>query len=309
MRLEAARISLAGAVAGVGTAGMGATEPARIIDQLIAERTMGLAKNPLWPIARPFLYRFFNYPQAVAMAEAVANMSGYASLSHISDILKLDISVRGIERLPASGAFILAPTHPTGIPDGIAVFDMIKHVRPDFAIFANRDAVRVNERFRDHIIPVEWRPAQKTRAKSRDTLEMTARAFADGRAIVLFASGRIAYWHEDRLTERPWQTSLVSLARRYDVPVVPANITARNSGLFYLLSKYSTELRDMTLFHELLNKKSSVFNITIGHPIPAAELEGDQADVTSRLQHHAEHELKADPDARFLGSGSIAAAA
>jgi putative hemolysin len=288
---------------------MAASEPAQIMDQLIAERTIGLSKNPLWPIVRPFLYRFFNYPQAVAMAEAVSGMSGYNSLAHISDLLKLDITVSGLDRMPRSGAFILAPTHPTGIPDGIAVFDIVKNVRRDFAIFANRDAIRVNERFRDHIIPVEWRPDQKTRAKSRDTLEMTARAFADGKAIILFASGRIAYWHEDRLTERPWQTSLVSLARRYNVPVVPANITARNSGLFYLLSKYSTELRDMTLFHELLNKKSSAFTITVGHPIPAAELDGDQAEVTARLQYHAEHELRANPDARFAGIAPLAAAA
>lgn len=301
MRFEAARISLAGAVAGVGFSGMGASDQARIIDQLIAERTVGLASNPFWPMIRPLLYRFFNYPQAVAMAEEVSGLSGFASLAYISDLLDLDITVTGLERMPATGAFILAPTHPTGIPDGIAVFDIMKDVRRDFVIFANRDAVRVNERFRDHIIPVEWRPEHKTRAKSRDTLEMTARAFAVGRAIVLFPSGRIAYWHEDRLTERPWQTSLVSLARRYEVPVVPANITARNSGLFYLLSKYSTELRDMTLFHELLNKKSSAFTITIGHPIAADALDGDQAEVTARLQHHAEHELRADPDARFAG--------
>jgi len=309
MRFEAARISIAGAVAGVGFAGMGASEPARIIDQLIAERTVGLARNPLWPVMRPLLYRFFNYPQAVAMAEHVTGLSGYHSLAYISDLLDLDITVTGLDRLPKSGGFILAPTHPTGIPDGIAVFDMIKTARPDFAIFANRDAIRVNDRFRDHIIPVEWRPEHKTRAKSRDTLEMTARAFNDGRAIVLFPSGRIAYWHEERLTERPWQTSLVSLARRYEVPVVPANITARNSGLFYLLSKYSTELRDMTLFHELLNKKSTAFTITIGHPVPVAELEGDQAEVTARLQHHAEHELRADRDARFCGLEPKAAAA
>src|SRR5690606_30504181 len=127
--------------------------------------------------------------------------------------------------------------------------------RPDFAIFANRDALRVNPRFRSHIIPVEWREAEKSHAKSRDTLEMTAKAFAAGKAIVLFPAGRIAYWHEDRLTERPWQPSVVAMARRYQVPIIPVNITARNSGLFYFLSKFSTELRDMTLFHELLNKK------------------------------------------------------
>src|SRR5690606_9771246 len=122
-----------------------------------------------------------------------------------------NISTRGKENIPASGAFILAPNHPTGIADGIAVFDLMKDVRPDMAIFANRDALRVNQNFRDLVIPVEWRPGEKSHAKSRDTLEASARAFAAKKAIVLFPAGRIAYWHHDRLTERPWQPSVVAL--------------------------------------------------------------------------------------------------
>ena len=111
------------------------------------------------------------------------------------------------ENLPASGGFILAPSHPTGIADGIAVFDFLKTARPDMAIFANRDALRVAPGFRDLIIPVEWRQGEKTLSKSRDTLEMTARAFSGKKVVVLFPSGRIAFWNEGRLTERPWQSS------------------------------------------------------------------------------------------------------
>ena len=309
MRLQTTFATFADVIGGAGLAGRARSEAARAVDQLIAERTVGLARNPLWPVARPLLYRLFHYRQAIEMAETIAPMPGWQALAHISDLLRLDIKVTGIERIPSRGAFILAPTHPTGIADGIAVFDLIKNVRPDFAVFGNRDALRVNDRFRDHVIPVEWRPGEKTRAKSRDTLEMTARAFADEKAIILFPAGRIAYWHEDRLTERPWQSSVVSLARRYEVPVVPANITARNSGLFYLLSRYSTELRDMTLFHELLNKKASAFAITIGQPIAPEALDGEATEVAALLQQHAEHALKADPDARFVGTGEAQAAA
>ena len=44
-------------------------------------------------------------------------------------------------------------------------------------------------------------------------------------------------------------------------------MSARNSGLFYWLAKWSTELRDMTVFHELLNKKGDLFEFTIGNLI------------------------------------------
>jgi len=270
-----------------------------IIDQLIQERATRMSKTSLWPLLRPILYRAFQYRRAVSLADEIAAMSGHAAMGHLSALLSLDAGVTGLSNIPSSGGFILAPSHPTGIADGIAVFDLLKNIRPDMAIFANRDAQRVAPGFRDLIIPVEWRQDEKKHAKSRDTLEMTARAFMQKRAIVLFPSGRIAYWHEGKLTERPWQTSLISLARRYDVPVVPARMTARNSGLFYFLSKYSTELRDMTIFRELLNKKDRSYSIVIGRPIPAANLEGEPGEVIARLQEHTVFGLAADPDACF----------
>jgi len=281
---------------------LAASEPPHIVDQLIAERTTHLSRHPLWPLARPLLYRFFHYRQAVVMADQIADLSGWDAMAFISTLLSLKVSAVGEEHIPKKGAFILAPTHPTGIADGIAIFDLMKRLRPDMAIFANRDALRVNPNFRDIIIPVEWRINEKSHAKSRDTLEMTARAFAESKAIVLFPSGRIAYWNEDKLTERPWQPSVVALARRYEVPVVPVNMTARNSGLFYLLSKYSTELRDMTLFHELLNKKGRSFHMTIGKAIAPAMLNGGEpAEVAARLQHHTVTLLAENPDAEFIG--------
>lgn len=270
-----------------------------IVDQLIAERTTHLSQHPLWPLARPLLYRIFHYRQAVAMADDIAELSGWDAFTYISALLSLDMKTRGVENIPASGGFILAPTHPTGIADGIAIFDLLRNRRPNFAIFANRDALRVNPRFRGHIIPVEWREGEKSHAKSRDTLEMTAKAFAARKAIVLFPAGRIAYWHGDKLTERPWQPSVVAMARRYEVPIVPVNITARNSGLFYLLSKYSTELRDMTLFHELLNKKDFGFSIIIGRPVPPEAVEGDAAAAAGRLQAHTIETLPRDANAIF----------
>ncbi|EKF18754.1 GNAT family N-acetyltransferase [Nitratireductor pacificus] len=278
-----------------------APDTPHVVDQLIAERTTHLSQHMLWPLAQPFLYRFLHYRQAVAMADKVAELPGWEAFSYISGLLSLEISARGMENIPATGGFILAPTHPTGIADGIAVFDLMRDHRRDLAFFANRDALRVNPRFRDLVIPVEWRAGEKSHAKSRDTLEMTAKAFGAGKAIVLFPSGRIAYWNKDKLTERPWQPSVVALARRYEVPVVPVNITARNSGLFYLLSRYSSELRDMTLFHELLNKKGRAISMTIGKPIAPEALGGEPADVAARLQEHAVTRLREDPQATFEG--------
>lgn len=270
-----------------------------VVDQLIAERAVGLSSHLLWPLMRPLLYRFLHYSAAVRMADEIAPLTGRGVLDYVSQLLSLDIQVTGTEHIPAKGGFILACSHPTGIADAIAAFDVLKAKRSDIAIFANRDALRVNPRLGDMLIPVEWRAGEKSHAKSRVTLEKTARAFADQRAIMLFPSGRIAFWDKDHVEERPWQTTAIALARRYQVPIVPVSMTSRNSWLFYFVSPRSTELRDMTVFHELLNKKHKRFALNVGKSVMPEVLEGDVVDLTRRLQHHTVNALRDDPQAEF----------
>jgi len=116
---------------------------------------------------------------------------------------------------------------------------------------------------------------------------------------VLFPSGRIAYWNEGKLTERPWKISAVSLARKHNLTVVPLHIVSRNSGLFYWLAKHSTELRDMTVFHELLNKKQQTFSFTVGHPIEPEALDGDPLEVTKALEAHTVQHMAEDANTVF----------
>ncbi len=275
-------------------------KPGHIVDTLIAERGQKIVRHPLWPLMRPFLYTLLRYNKAIEFANDVANMPGFQSFEYMSNLLKLDIGVTNAERIPASGGFILVSNHPTGIADGVAVFDLLKTRRPDMMFFANRDAVRVNPRFAEMIIPVEWREEFKSKLKARETLQLTNHAVKEGKATVLFPSGRIAYWANGRLNERPWKTSAVGLARKYGLPILPVHMTARNSGLFYWFAKWSTELRDMTVFYELLNKKGDRFDFVIGNLIPAEELDGDLNEVTKALEKHTVYDMATDGASRFV---------
>jgi putative hemolysin len=274
-------------------------KPGHIVDTLIAERGEKIVHNPLWPVMRPFLYTLLRYAKAIEFANDIANMPGFQAFDYLSGILQLDINVRNGERIPAQGGFILVSNHPTGIADGVAVFDLLKNTRPDMMFFANRDAIRVNPRFAEIIIPVEWREEHKTKLKARETLQLTTRAVQEQKATVLFPSGRIAYWANGRLNERPWKTSAVGLSRKYNLPILPVNMTARNSGLFYWFAKWSTELRDMTVFHELLNKKGDRFDFTVGNLIEPEQLSGDPVEVTAALERHTVHALATDGNAAF----------
>jgi putative hemolysin len=271
-----------------------------ITDQLIAERGQKIVKSRWWPLIRPVLYRILHYDDAVRMADEIGPLPGRAAMEYASNLLSLDLDVSGVDRIPRDGAFVMAVNHPTGIADGVAIFEALKRVREDVAIFTNRDALRINPRLSEFLIPVEWREDFRDRPKMRETLRLTSLAFKEGRAVVMFPSGRIAYWKDGRLNERPWQSTAVTLARKHGVPILPVNVRSRNSGLFYWFADWNTELRDMTVFHELLNKRGKTFRITIGSLIPYDRFaDGEAADVTQSLQGYVVDRLAEDPDARF----------
>lgn len=276
------------------------TSRPHIIDVLIAERAPKLAATPVWPLLRPLLYLVLDYAKAVRMADAIAPLSGEAALDHIAGELALKVTARGLERIPASGRAIAVCNHPTGIADGMAVYDVLQPARPDLCFYANSDAHRVAPRLSDVLIPVEWVEAKRTRERTRETLLLTRKAMEAERLLVIFPAGRLARRQPDgRLCDPPWQPSAVSLARRYEAPVLPMHLAGPWSALFHFFNRFSTELRDMTLFHEFLNKQGRAFTVTVGHPISPGKLDPDAARATADLKRYVERTLPADPDRSF----------
>jgi putative hemolysin len=271
-----------------------------VVDALIAERAPKLAKSPLWPVLRPLIYAVLDYGRARRMADAIAGLSGRAALEHVSRLLRLKVAAQGLAQIPHTGRVIVVCNHPTGIADGIAVYDALKALRPDLCFYANSDAHRVSPRLREVLIPVEWVEARRTREHTRSTLLLTREALEAERCLVIFPAGRLARRRPDgRLRDLAWAPSAVSLARKYEAPVVPLHIAGPWSALFHALDRVSPELRDMTLFHELLNKAGRRFRLTTGAAIAPDALEGDPACATARLKAHLEEALPGDPGRAF----------
>lgn len=270
-----------------------------MVDQLIEERAPGLAASPAWPVVSFLLRPLLNYRAARRMADAIAPLEGTAALDHVSGLLRLDARACGIERVPARGACLVMANHPTGIADGIAMYDVLHPRRPDLCFFANADSLRVCRGLDDVIVPVVWPAEKRTPASSKVTLRKARQAFDAERAVVVFPAGALARRKDGRIQDPPWEHSAVALARRHAVPIVPVHVTGPFPRLFHLFDRFSSELRDVTLFHELLNKVGGAYRLTFGHPIAAGDLEENNEAATMRLKDHVERVLPHDPDARL----------
>lgn len=265
-----------------------------IVDRLIEERAQRLRRVPaLWPVLKPALYPLLGYRQAIRMADTIAPMAGLDVLHHLSDTLRLDVRVSGIEHLPASGLAVVTANHPSGIADGIAVFDAVRRVRDDVSFFANRDAIRVAPGLADVIVPVEWVASRRDHARGRETVRHLVQAFRSERLVVIFPSGRLARPSVRGLVEREWLPTAVSLAQKYRAPLVPMHIHGRNSWLYYLFYAIHHELRDMTIFRELLNKRGRSYRIRLGAPVAP---DGDAREVTAALRRFVTRKMPAGAD-------------
>lgn len=274
-----------------------------IVDVLIEERAPKLSGGNLWPLVRPPLYTVLNYKKAIRMANQIAPMSGREALESVSQLLSVQLDVTGIERMPREGPFLLLSNHPTGITDGVAMYDAIKPHRPDALFYANSDALRVCSRFDEVLIPVEWLPSKRTRDRTRLTLKMTDEALEQGRPIVIFPAGRLARMRDGRLLDPEWMPTAASLARKYALPIVPVHMSGPYSFWFHTFAKVSAELRDITLFHELLNKQGKTYKLTFGPLIPAAHASGEAPSVIRKLKYYIERVLPNAPDAPFDPAG------
>ena len=268
-----------------------ATPAPHIVDALIEERAPKLAASPLWPLMRLGLYRILGYQRARRMADRIAPMQGVEALDYVSSLLALKVTAKGLERLPRTGAAIVIANHPTGIADGVAAYDALKTVRSDLVFYANGDAHRVCAGFEGPLIPVELNATKRSREATRRTLHATNAALEAGKMLVIFPAGRLARVRSGVFIDEPWTPTAVSLARKFAAPVLPMHVDGPWSTLFHFFDRFSGELRDITLFQELLNKKGRAFRLTVGEAIDAARIPGEPPEATLLLKAYVEGPL------------------
>lgn len=271
------------------------------LDPLIAERAPWLySPKAHHRLARRLMMGILHYPRTIDLGAEFRDLPTPEIMRRMTQLIVRDVRVEGMENLPATGPALIVSNHPTGIADGIVMHAMMSPLRDDLFIYANYDMIRVLPQTEDFIAPVEWRLEKRSHAKTKATMDYTRQALEAGRIGLIFPSGRLAKRRGLELHERPWMASAAMIARKFGVPVIPLNIRARNSLLFYLLDAIHPTLRDVTLFNEVLNKTRQPYRITVGQPIDPATLPRSSEEAIAVLREAALSLPAPGPDAARL---------
>ncbi|MBR9845257.1 MAG: lysophospholipid acyltransferase family protein [Algicola sp.] len=185
--------------------------------------------------------------------------------------IKFEIPEEDLKRLPKEGAYITVSNHPLGGIDGILLLKLMIEQRKDFKIIANFLLHRI-EPLKPYIMPVNPFEERKDVKSSIAGFKNAILHLREGHPLGIFPAGEVSTYRDGKLVvDRPWEEAAMKLIKKAEVPVVPIYFHAKNSKLFYKLSKISDTFRTAKLPSELLTQKNRVIKVRIGRPISVSD--------------------------------------
>ena len=185
--------------------------------------------------------------------------------------IKFEIPEEDLKRLPKEGPYITVSNHPLGGIDGILLLKLMLEQRGDFKIIANFLLHRI-EPMKPYIMPVNPFEDRKDVKSSIAGFKNSLLHLRDGHPLGIFPAGEVSTYRDGKLViDRPWEEAAMKLVKKAEVPVVPIYFHAKNSKLFYKLSKISDTFRTAKLPSEVLTQKRRTVKVRIGKPISVTD--------------------------------------
>lgn len=206
----------------------------------------------------------------------------YDRNKHLSDVeflnaildefqIKFEIPEEDLKRLPKDGAYITISNHPLGGIDGILLLKLMLEKEPNFKIIANFLLHRI-EPLKPYVMPVNPFETHKDAKSSVTGIKDSLRHLKENKPLGIFPAGEVSTYKDGKLVvDKQWEEGAIKFIKKAHVPVVPIYFHAKNSRVFYWLSKMSDTLRTAKLPSELLTQKDRVIKVRIGKPISVAE--------------------------------------
>jgi putative hemolysin len=181
--------------------------------------------------------------------------------------IKFDIPEEDLKRIPKEGPFITVSNHPLGGIDGVLLLKLLIEKRADYKIIANFLLHRIAP-LKPYVMPVNPFETRKDAKSSMAGIKNALLHLREGKPLGIFPAGEVSTYKDGKLkVDKPWEEPAIRLIKKANVPVIPIYFHAKNSKLFYVMSKISDTLRTAKLPSEVMSQKGRVIRVRIGKPI------------------------------------------
>lgn len=185
--------------------------------------------------------------------------------------IEFEIPEEDLRRIPKTGTFITVSNHPLGGIDGILLLKLLLDHRSDFKIIGNFLLHKIDP-LKPFVMPVNPFESHKDAKSSIVGIKNALQHLREGYPLGIFPAGEVSTYKDGKLmVDKPWEEGAVKLIKKAEVPVVPIYFHAKNSKLFYMLSRMNDTLRTAKLPSELLSQKNRVIKVRIGKPISVTD--------------------------------------
>jgi putative hemolysin len=218
------------------------------------------------------------------------HLRGFAFLDTLLKYFKFNyqVSSNSINNIPSEGRLIIVANHPIGTLDGLALVKLIRTVRPDVRIVANRVLSHM-EPLQSIFLPVDVLTEKKN---LKDTYKTMLDALENEEAIIIFPAGEVSRITPTGIRDGRWQTGFIKLAKKSHCSILPIHIKAKNSALFYSMSTLYKPLGTMLLVKEMFNKKNQEIKFKVGSPVPyqaISDTSGTNKQLSQRFRKHVQN--------------------
>lgn len=226
--------------------------------------------DDLWPQARPapwqkrLLKQLFHEEEFRQFAADHRHLKGLDMVEQVLEHLDIlcTLPAHDLEQIPAHGPLIVMANHPTGTLDGLALLYAVSRVRRDVKVVTNRMLTHL-EPLSSLFIPVDNIGGRT--AKSSFTLMEQHLQHAG--VLIFFPAGEVSRPTRTGIRDKKWHPGFIKLAGKFRAPLLPVNIHARNSLLFYASTLLAPNLSMLLLMQQMFRRRHSRLPVKIGQQI------------------------------------------
>ncbi len=204
------------------------------------------------------------------------------------------ISDEDKKKIPAKKKLICVSNHPLGALDALSLLSAIGKIRSDVRIVAN-DSLLSIENLTNLFLP--YNAISNKIQKSRIT--GIEEALINNETVIFFPASRLSRLTKRGIRDTKWVKGPIRLACKFNAPILPILIKARNSTLFYISSIFFRNFTNFLIPREIFLKRSKSIKLKLGDTIPAKTFKSSNINFNLQTKLLKDHIYNIDQNKTF----------